>query len=191
MQSGKERSPEQTTRRELMAGIGATLVGITLEPGLSKNADASAYPESAGGRLSPAQLLDYGALAEVLLPGAQHAGVVDYLKKQFSRDVSLLFLRYMDYPLSQLEFYREGLSSLSKEAEQRWGTAFASGSEQQKASLVQALLQSSPPGWTGAPSPLFCFVVRNDAADVYYGTPAGFARLGVPYLALLQPPEVW
>jgi Gluconate 2-dehydrogenase subunit 3 len=191
MESEKESAPVQTTRREVMAGIGATLVSISIEPASAKNTETGAYAETAAGRLTADQLLDYGALAEVLLPGARRAGVVDYLKKQLNRDVSLLFLRYIDYPLSQLEFYREGLRSLGKEAEQRWGAAFAAGSEQQKAGLVQDLLQATPPDWSGAPSPLFCFVIRNDAADVFYGTPAGFARLGVPYLALLQPPTAW
>ena len=46
-------------------------------------------------------------LGEVLLPGAGEAGVAHYVDDQLSRPDPLLFLKYMEYPASHLEFYRQ------------------------------------------------------------------------------------
>ena len=32
---------------------------------------------------------------------------------------------------------------------------------------------------------------RSDAVDVVYGTPEGFAKLGVPYMPHIMPPTSW
>jgi len=46
-------------------------------------------------------------------------------------------------------------------------------------------------GWDGPPAGFIYFVLRSDAIDVLYGTPEGFERLGVPYMAHIQPPAGW
>ena len=33
--------------------------------------------------------------------------------------------------------------------------------------------------------------VRSDAADLVYGTPDAFERLGLPYVAHIEPPTTW
>jgi hypothetical protein len=38
---------------------------------------------------------------------------------------------------------------------------------------------------------LFWFVLRSDAVDVVYGTKEGVERLGLPYMAHIEPPSRW
>jgi hypothetical protein len=190
MESETRSATSEPTRREVITSVAATIVCLTIEPSLAQASSQNRTSTPCVG-LDGDERATYEALAETLLPGAGAAGIVRYLEKQLCRDVSLLFLRYMDYPSLQIDFYKDGLASLNKEAERSWGTVFAAGSEAQKIQLVQSLLESNPPLWQGPPAPLFCFVVRNDAADVYYGTADGFSRLGIPYLPLLQPPTAW
>ena len=130
------------------------------------------------------------ALSEVLLPGAGACGVARYIEYQLGRPYSLLFLRYMDYPISFSQFYKQGIRSLQQESLSRFGCRFAKGSPEQQKTLIQDISQSSPPGWDGPPAPLFYFVLRNDTVDVFYGSPAGFEQLGLPYAALLNPPSI-
>jgi len=56
---------------------------------------------------------------------------------------------------------------------------------------VATVAQGSPKAWIGPPAALFYFVLRNDALDVVYGTEAGFAKLGIPYMAHIAPPTRW
>src|SRR5262249_58764683 len=140
---------------------------------------------------------------EVLLPGAGDAGVAHYVDDQLGRENPSSFLKYMDTTDPYVEFYRNGLRSLDQVSLARHRRAFARLSGKQKERLVRELSQGNPPGWSGQggdpggdrsprpPGPLFYLVIRNDAVDVYYGTPRGFQRLGVPYLAHPRPPEKW
>ena len=64
-------------------------------------------------------------------------------------------------------------------------------SADQRIDLVREIAQKNPPEWSGPPAPLFCFVTRSDAVDVYYGTQEGFARLNIPYMAHILPPKKW
>ncbi|MBV8885757.1 MAG: gluconate 2-dehydrogenase subunit 3 family protein [Chroococcidiopsidaceae cyanobacterium CP_BM_RX_35] len=131
------------------------------------------------------------ALGETLLPGASKAGIVPYVQHQLKSETPLLFLRYMDYSDDCLAFYKKGLQALEAFSLSRFGAAFPDLSDEQQSDLVSSLSKASPPDWDGPPSPLFYFVVRNDAIDVVYGTEEGFRKLDVPYLALISPPKKW
>jgi hypothetical protein len=131
------------------------------------------------------------ALGDALLPGAAAAGIAAYVDDQLGRETPLLFLKYMDHLGPYIEFYTQGLKSLDRQSEARFGQPFAELNSNDKSELIRDLSQTTPPGWEGPPATLFYFVTRNDAVDVYYGTPKGFERLGIPYLAMVHPPANW
>ena len=133
------------------------------------------------------------ALGETLLPGAAVAGLAHYLDQQLAAASpdSLLMIRYLDVPPPYVEFYRPGIAALDQWARRQHGKVFADLTADQRVAFVEAMQKSSPEGWQAAPAPFFYFVVRSDAVDVVYGTAAGFAKLGVPYMAHITPATDW
>jgi hypothetical protein len=131
------------------------------------------------------------ALGDTLLPGAAVAGIAHYVDDQLSSPTPLLILRYMDYPGPFLEFYRQGLGSLDGLCRNRHDRSFHELSPGQMLDTVREISGKNPPGWSGPPAPLFYFVTRGDAVDVYYGTQEGFAKLDVPYMAHILPAKKW
>jgi len=83
------------------------------------------------------------------------------------------------------------LAALNSLCQGRHSAQFASASEDHQAVIVKEIAQKNPEGWSAPPAPLFYFVVRNDALDVYYGTEEGFNRLQIPYMPHLPPPAKW
>jgi hypothetical protein len=182
----------EKTRREFLTGVGSGLVGLTI---------ATSYgaisPEQARARgvalqvLSESEGRTLDALGNVLLPGAAGAGIAHYVDSQLASKTPLLMLRYLDYPGSFADFYRQGLASLEALAHSRYARSFLKLRSSLRVELVREISQKNPPGWSGPPAPLFYFVTRNDAVDVYYGTQQGFKRLRIPYMAHIVPPEEW
>lgn len=176
----------------MLARIGAAVLAITVDSAWGPVSPAEARAKAVPLRhLTPAEARELEAFADTLLPGAAEAGVAHYLDDQLGRAESLLFLRYMDYGGAFLEFYRQGLQSLDRECRSRFGKPFSEASEDQKVAFVREISAKNPGEWAGPPAPLVYFVVRNDAADVYYGTPAGFEKLGIPYQAMNPPSGKW
>ena len=141
--------------------------------------------------LSPAAGETLEALGDTLLPGAAAAGIAHYVDDQLGRENPLLFLKYMDWTGRYLDFYRDGLGSLERYSAARFGRSFTRASPDQKPALVREFAAATPSGWTGPPAPLFYFVTRNDALDVYYGTAEGLAKLQIPYMPHIVPPAKW
>jgi hypothetical protein len=131
------------------------------------------------------------ALGDTLLPGAAEAGIAHYIDDQLGRDNPLLFLKYMDWTGGYAVFYKDGLAALDRYSRERNGKSFVSSSLKERTVLVGEISTASPVGWKGAPAPLFYFVTRNDAVDVFYGTPEGLQSLAVPYMAHIVPPQKW
>lgn len=177
-------------RRDALTKMGSGLVGLTISTGFGGVTPAEARIKGVPFRHLSAfdgRLLE--AFGDVLLPGAAEAGIVHYVDDQLGRAVPLLFLKYMDYVGSFVDFYKEGLAALEQQSRRQYSGSFPELAPDQKVSLVRGISQKNPESWTGPPAPLFYFVVRNDAVDVYYGTPAGFAKLGVPYMPMIEPPK--
>jgi hypothetical protein len=141
--------------------------------------------------LSAAEGATLEALGETLLPGAAAAGVAHYVDDQLGRANPLLFLKYVDWTGPYGEFYTQGLGALERHSGEINGVSFVGATGEQRAGLIRAIAAASPAGWSGPPAPLFYFVTRNDALDVYYGTPEGIERLAVPYMGHITPPEKW
>jgi len=180
------------TRRDLFVRMGTGLVAITIA-----GPDGPISPAEARARglelrhLSGAEGRTLEALCDVLVPGAAAAGVAQFVDDQLGRDNPLLLLKYMDWPGSYVDFYRAGLRSLDQESIARFRRPFPEAAADRKDTLVRDISQKSPAGWGSPPAPLFYFVTRSDAVDVYYGTPEGFDRLQVPSMAHRLPPARW
>ncbi len=156
-------------------------------------------PEDAKARKVPLRTLAGGEartlerFAEVLLPGAEAAGVAHFVDHHLSvpAEDSLLMLRYLDVPPPYASFYKAGLSALDAHARARFGKGFAGLEAGPATAIVDDIIKAQPPGWQGPPAPFFTFLVRSDAVDVVYGTRAGLARLGLPVMAHLEPEREW
>lgn len=180
------------TRRELLARMGTGLVAITVSSALGQVSPEQARAAGlALRRLNEAEGRTLEALGDVLLPGTATAGIAHYVDDQLASETPLLMLKYVDYPGPFLDFYQQGLRALEELSRARYGSLFPELKPDQKLVLVREISQKNPPGWGGPPAPLFYFVTRNDAVDVYYGTQEGFTRLKVPYMAHILPPQKW
>lgn len=180
------------TRREVLAKMSTGLMAITVQSIWGEISPAQARVKGVALRnLTAVESRTLEALADVLLPGAEKAGIAHYVDDQLSRQNPLLFLKYMDYPGSYIDFYKQGLGAVESQSARRYGRAFDKLGYKQKTAIARELSLKNPPGWKGPPGPLFYFVARNDAVDVYYGTVEGFKKLGVPYMAHILPAEKW
>ncbi len=185
-------------RRNILKATGFGLVAATVGgvPALLPAAEAHArtLPYKV---LTPAQAATLAALGEVLLPGAKAAGVAHFVDDQLAKDAGecLLMLRYFDWPPPYAPFYAGGLAALDGAARAAHGLAFTGLDAGQAAALVGPLLGGQVAAWQGPPqgppSPLFYLSVRADAVDVVYGTMAGTAKLGLPYMAHIEPETRW
>ncbi len=150
---------------------------------------AEATAASAGfAILDPVEAAWLAGLGEAIATPSRAAGLVHYVDHHLALPAaeSLLALRYLDVAPPYAAFYRSALASLQRlhgaappTSDPRWNTVLA------------ALNGPAPSGWQGPPPPLFLFAVRLDAVDIAYGTRAGFARLGIDYLAHIEPETDW
>ena len=196
-------TPADPARRRLLAHGGAVGLGLIaariggVEAWLSP---AEAATSGAATRvLTPGEAATLGAFAETLVPGARAAGVVPFVDHHLGVAAAdcLLMLRYFDVPPPYAGFYKAGLAALDGAARARFGRGFAALDAGQAAALTATLIAPpgapppAPPGWAGPPAMLVYLAVRADAADVVWGTEAGFAALGVPYQAHIAPEGLW
>ena len=133
------------------------------------------------------------AIGEVLLPGAREAGIANFIDQQMSADAneSLFMAKYLNVPPPYSDFYQAGLAALDHLSKVRFGAPFIELKQEQAITLVRNISNSTPDGWEGPPAPLFYLCARADAVDVVYGTVEGFAKLKIPYMPHILPPEGW
>ena len=189
------------SRRTILAGaaVGSAAAALGALPFLFRGRPEWMTPEQARHRGVALRTFDsdqaaaLARLGEVLLPGADEAGFVHFIDHHLSGrpEDCLLILRYMDVPPPYSDFYRASLAALNAHARAAHSRAFAELDAEAAQALVGTFAREQPPGWQGPPSPLFYFVARSDAVDVVYGTMAGFQRLGIPYMAHLEPERPW
>ena len=144
--------------------------------------------------LTDAEAAALEALGEALLPGSRAAGIAQYVDHQLGEPAARqrLMIKYLGVEPPFDAFYRSGFASVERASVQAAGKTFIGLDEAARHGLVARMARESPPGWgEGPPAPFFFFVVRNDALDVTYGTEAGFAALGIPYMAHVVPPSRW
>ena len=156
-------------------------------------------PREAYSRDVPFSILDQAEVATLetfcdhLLPGARENGVAYFVDHQLSLDPndSLLFIKCFNVEPPYTDFYRPALAEISRASETGYGTGITELGRAEAASLIESLRDGNVSGWNGPPPPLVYHALRNDAVDVVYGTMEGFADLGIPYLAHIEPPRVW
>ncbi|MBA3895577.1 MAG: gluconate 2-dehydrogenase subunit 3 family protein [Sphingomonadaceae bacterium] len=191
----------QPTRRTLLIGAaaGTAAIGLGVLPFVIGDRTEHLTPAEAKHRGVPLTSLDsaeadiLGRLGDILLPGADQAGIVNFVDHHLSvpSPESLLMVRYMDVAPPYLDFYRAGLAAMDGAAKAAHGQPFVKLPAQAAEQLVVAMGREQPRGWQGPPSQLFYFVTRSDAVDVVYGTRAGFEKLGIPYMAHIEPEKDW
>ena len=182
----------QLSRRRMLAHLGTgLLVAAASGAGIPLTAAAARQARVPLKHFTPEDAGTLEAFGDALLPGAAAAGVAHYIDDQLGQADPLLFLQYMDYPGPADQFYKQGLAALSRASVKRFGQRFPELKAPDQSALIGSLAQSNPSGWDGPPAPLFYFVLRNDACDVYYGTEQGFKRLGIPYLPHIVPRQPW
>lgn len=177
------------TRRAFLQQLGAAAVAAMTVHGL-----LPAQARAAGLRhavLTEAEVKVLEALGDTLLPGAAKAGIAHYVDTQLASRAPLLMLRYLDFPVPLVDFYRQGLAALDALATSRHQKPFCELANLQRDDLVFALAKTNPADWKGPPAPLFYFALRADAVDTVYGTMQGFEALGIPYMAHIAPKESW
>lgn len=133
-----------------------------------------------------------GAWCNIIVSGAGDAGVAKFVDQNLSGDQasSLLLLRYLNAN-DMAGFYRKGIIGIDAESHHRFGTPFLQLTENQQGELIAAAVASKMQVWRDPNPNFFYFISRSDAVDVVYGTEAGFADLGIPYLAHIPPPKPW
>ena len=180
------------SRRALLALSVAATAGLTIATARGRMTPAQAHAAQVPlTTLSTAEADALAALGDALLPGAAEAGIVEYVDSQLAAEQPLLLYRYLDVPIPAADFYRGALAALDAYAQAQHGQAFSALAAEQQGAVVGAVATGQAEGWQGLPSPLLYFVVRSDALDVVYGTMEGFAKLGVPYMAHIEPPASW
>jgi hypothetical protein len=181
-------------RREFMllgaagVGIAAGLAGCGHEAVAAVTRTAPAAPV-----LDATARAALNALGEALAPGAAKAGFADYLETQLAAapEQAMLMLRYLGVPAPHADFYLPALAAAQAWSQQKFGKAIEALDATATAELVGDIAGGKPAPWAAAPAPFFYFVLRADAVDVAYGTRAGFERLGVPYMAHIEPAGDW
>lgn len=181
-------------RRDFLAGAGAGLFAFQVGEATELLTPRAARQRGARYRVLTAEECQaVESLGDTLLPGATEAGLAHYLDSQLAAtpEQSLLMLRYLDVPPPYLAFYRACLAALDASVRRAHRQPFHRLDTAARDSVVVGLQQKNPDGWQGPPAPLFYFVLRSDAVDVVYGTPAGFDKLGIPYMPHIMPPSNW
>ena len=143
--------------------------------------------------LAPAEAKTLAAVGEVLLPGADAAGLVPYVDHQLAAAPSecLLAVRYADLAPPYATLYTRWLQALRSASETLHGKALPALEPAAARDLVARLRDGTLAEWDARDAVACYRALRSDAVDVVYGTPDGFARLGLPYLEHVAPPENW
>jgi len=183
-----------TNRRSFLQGTGLGLLSFSLG-----GAHVLLSPRQARAQGADFKLLDASEVSiletfgEVLVPGARAAGVAHFVDQQMSVDPneSLFMAKYLNVPPPYADFYRAGLAALNRLSQALFGKDFDVISRTDAVDLVRTISSSVPDRWEGPPAPLFYICVRADAVDVTYGSVEGFAKLGIPYMPHILPPENW
>ena len=193
MSQPSRRSP-LTNRRSFLQGTGLGLLSFSLG-----GASVLLSPRQARAQGVDFMLLDatevsiLEAFGEVLVPGAREAGIAHFVDQQMSVEPndSLFMAKYLNVPPPYADFYRAGLVALNRLSQALFEQAFDRISQTDAIGLVRTISSTVPDGWEGPPAPLFYICVRADAVDVAYGSVEGFAKLKIPYMPHILPPENW
>ncbi|WP_170415641.1 gluconate 2-dehydrogenase subunit 3 family protein [Ruegeria atlantica] len=159
---------------------------------LSRNAQAKIVEQTSYKQFTHGEADALAAWCDVIVSGARNAGVAKFVDQNLSGDQasSLLLLRYLNAN-DMVGFYRKGIIGIDAESHHRFGASFLQLKKSQQNEMIAAAVASKMQVWRDPDPNFFYFISRSDAVDVVYGTEAGFADLGIPYLAHILPPKPW
>lgn len=181
-------------RREFVraAGLGALSLQI-LSQGVAMSAAGAAAARRPFHHFTPDEGAAFSAFADALAVGAANAGAAYFVDYQLGLNPNdcLLMAKYFNVKPPYLDFYRAGLRALNTFARSRHQLPVKDLAAAQLHALIATIATGNPPGWDGPPASLFYLLARSDAVDAVYGTPEGFERLGIPYMAHIAPPRAW
>jgi hypothetical protein len=183
-----------TTRRAFLRGTGLGLLSFSLVGVPVLLTPRQAHARGADFKsLGGSAVLTLEALGEALVPGAREAGIAHFIDQQMSAEPneSLFMAKYLNVSPPYSDFYRAGLTALDRLSDAQFGAPFDELAQEKATTLIRSISNSIPDGWEGPPAPLFYICVRADAVDVVYGTVEGFAKLKIPYMPHILPPEGW
>lgn len=145
------------------------------------------------GQLSSGEAAALEHLAEGLVPEAVESGVIHFIDHQLgaSPDDCMLIAKYFQVKPPYQQFYLNGIKACESLANRRFKTNVVGLSPEQLVEFLQVIGNPKTPPESGYPLSLFYLCLRSDAVDVVYGTPEGFKKLNVPYMAHIMPPEEW
>lgn len=142
--------------------------------------------------LSAQQVKFVEQLGEGMLPGAAGAGLAHFVDHQLGAtpENTLLIAKYLQAPTPYKDFYAKGLEVSAALAKKLTGQTL---DQLDAAGLAKVVGEMAKPDGVidGFPIFLFYMCLRSDAVDVFYGTPAGFEKLNIAYMAHINPPERW
>ncbi|WP_170402199.1 gluconate 2-dehydrogenase subunit 3 family protein [Ruegeria arenilitoris] len=159
---------------------------------LSRNAEAKTVEQTSYKQLTHSEADTLAAWCDVIVSGARRAGVAKFVDQSLSGDQasSVLLLRYLNAS-DMAGFYRKGIIGIGAESHHRFSAPFPQLTLDQQREMIAAAVASKMQVWNEPDPNFFYFISRSDAVDVVYGTEAGFADLGIPYLAHISPPKPW
>jgi len=182
-------------RRALMKGAGLSALAFSVGGARVLLSPRQARAQNIPYRtLSPEQVEILEALGETLVPGAAAAGISHFVDQQLSipPEEALLEARILNIRPPYANFYRAALGAIGRASyANNDNRAFAKISANERRDFVDQMRQNKVAGWQGPPGPFVYLVMRSDAVDVVYGTMDGYAALGVPYMAHIEPVKRW
>ncbi|PHR59927.1 MAG: hypothetical protein COA43_08140 [Robiginitomaculum sp.] len=187
----KKRS--QLDRRRLLLGTGGLLITAMIGGCEKKVTPKQAVALNAVPKgFSKKEAKTFTRFAETIVPGSDDAGTLHFVDYQLSQDPSdcLLMLKYFQITPPYIDFYSSGLAALNTFSNTRFGKDFTELSKSQCTNIVEQIVKGTAE-WDGPPAFLFYMFVRSDAIDMVYGTPEGFEKLDIPYMAHIEPPQAW
>jgi hypothetical protein len=144
--------------------------------------------------LTPAEAATLEAVSEVLLPGSAKGGIANYVDHGLSVPPGdcLLGIRLTDgLSAPYAPVYQKALAAVDGAAQKAYGGSFASLPADKQVAFVKAMATGQPDGWQGPPAGGVYRLLRNDALDVIYAVPEGYAAIGVPYMPHIFPDPKW
>jgi hypothetical protein len=143
--------------------------------------------------LKPEEVQTIEALGDNMLPGAREAGIAHFIDQQVSGPAAdcLLMARIANLKPPFVNFYRAAFAALDGATGAAYHQRFVQLSASDQRDVVDRMRQNKLENWKGPPQPFVYFIARHDAVDVVYGTVEGFEKLGIPYMAHINPTARW
>src|SRR5262249_48329712 len=186
---------DDVERRAFMKGAGLGALAFTVG-----GAEVLLTPRQARAQgvplrtLTAEQATTLEAVGEALVPGAKHAGIVNFVDQQISipPEEALLEARILNVRPPYANFYRAALGAVDRASQaHNGGRTFAQLGDAEQRGFIGNMRQNKIEGWQGPPGSFIYTVLRLDAVDVVYGTVDGYAGLGIPYMAHIMPTKRW